>query len=56
MPTEIFKVVSYYKENGVVKSVSTIYRGNYDNCLKFYTENKSKYRDENRFLELMIGA
>lgn len=54
MPTEIFKVVSYLKNN-TVESVSTVYRGSYDNCLKFYMENKAKYREENKFLELMIG-
>lgn len=55
MPIEIFKVVCYYKKNNKVESVSTVYRGNYDNCLKFYMENKAKYREENKFLELMIG-
>ena len=55
MPTKIFKVVSYSKKNNVVESVSTVYRGNYDNCLRFYMMNKAKYREENKFLELMIG-
>ena len=39
MPTEIFRVVSYYKINRAIESVSTVYRGDYERCLKFYTEN-----------------
>ena len=54
MPTEIFKVVSYYKIDGKVIS-TTVYRGNYERCLKFYSENKEFYRKRNKFLELMIG-
>lgn len=54
MPTDIFKVVSYLKDNGKVVSATTVYRGNYDNCLKFYSENKAIYRKDNKFLELMI--
>lgn len=55
MPTEIFKVVCYYKNADKLQSVSTVHRGNYDSCLRFYMENKVKYREENKFLELMIG-
>ena len=55
MPTDIFKVVSYLKENGRVVSTTTVYRGDYDSCLKFYSKNKASYRKENKFLELMIG-
>ena len=35
MPTEIFKVVSYKKNNGNIECVHVVYRGNYNNCLKF---------------------
>lgn len=56
MPTDIFKVVSYLKENGKVVSIKTIYRGNYDNCLKFYSKNKAAYREENKFLEVVVRS
>ena len=55
MEKEKFKVISYSKNNGVVELVSTVYKGSYDECLKFYINNKSNYRKKNRFLELMIG-
>lgn len=55
MPTEVFRVVSYYKINGAIESVSTVYRGNYERCLKFYIDNKDYYRKRNKFLELMLN-
>ena len=55
MAKEKFKVISYSKNNGTVELVSTVYKGNYDDCLRFYINNKSKYREKNRFLELMVG-
>jgi hypothetical protein len=54
MPTDIFKVISYNKINGSIERVRTVYRGNYDKCLDFYMSNKSKYRERNEYLELMI--
>lgn len=54
MLTEIFKVVTYKKKNRNIESVNIVYRGNYDNCSNFYINNKSKYRMQNKFLELMI--
>lgn len=54
MPTDIFKVVYYLKDSGKVISTKIVYRGNYDSCLKFYSDNKAIYRKNNKFLELMI--
>lgn len=54
MPTEIFKVVSYKKNNGNIECVHVVYRGNYNNCLKFYINNKNKYKKQNKYLKLML--
>lgn len=55
MPTEVFKVVCCYKFNNKIISTKTVYRGDYERCLKFYSENKEYYRKRNKFLELMLG-
>ena len=47
------KVVSYNKINGVVGSTITVFKGNYNECLKFYINNKTRYRKKNEYLELM---
>lgn len=41
----------YYIEND--KAI-TIYKGEFKDCLEFYTNNKSKYRDNKKYLS--IGA
>lgn len=50
-----FKVVSYKSTDRHIHSVRKIFEGTYDECLKFYIENKAKYRCKNELLELMYN-
>lgn len=50
----MYKVISYKVNNKVVESVATIFKGDYDKCLSFYSENKDKYKKDDRHLEIMF--
>lgn len=47
-----FRVV-YYKTIKGVKGTMTVCQGSYNHCLEFYMENKGKYREQGKHLEII---
>ena len=46
----MFRVRAFYTKN---KTTVTVCEGSYADCLDFYMRNKSKYREEGIYLELI---
>lgn len=53
MPTELFKVESFNRKTG---TYMIVYRGDYDRCFRFYSENKEFYRARDKFLRIKINV